>query len=526
MNKKITASAFGVSISTFLSRILGYVRDMLIANYFGAGMLTDAFFVAYRIPNLLRRLLGEGSLSASFVPVFSEYLHTREREDSKRLVEATTIVLTLIVAILTILGILFAPVIVRIIAPGFLGDSSKFQLTVTLTRIMFPFLALIALSALAMGILNSLHKFIVPALAPCWFNISLIISILFVSPLMPVPIMALAAGVVVGGLIQLVFQLPQIVRSGFGLSFLKGIFKKCASSFKHPGLRRIGYLMMPAMLGLSINQINSFVDTICGTLLREGSVSALYYSNRLIQLPLALFGTAFSTVILPIMSRSFAENKRDELKDILSLGLRMMFFTILPASIGLIILGRPIIELLFERGAFSAESTMLTYWALIFYSIGLFAYAGTKIFASAFYSLQDTKTPVKIATLSMVINTILNLLVVFHPYLRIKLHIGGLAFATAISSFINMILLIIALRRRIGGIGGRKILSSFIRICFSSIIMGLICWYVMNYMAYSAKVVQVLVSILAGVVVYIVSSYIIGSKEIGHIKEMFVAKNR
>jgi len=275
------------------------------------------------------------------------------------------------------------------------------------------------------------------------------------------------------------------------------------------------------MLGLSINQINNFVDTICATLLREGSVSALYYSNRLVQLPLALFGTAFSTVILPVMSRSFAENKKDELKDILSLGLRMMFFTILPASIGLIILGRPIIELLFERGAFNPESTLLTYWALIFYSVGLLAYAGTKIFASAFYALQDTRTPVKIATLSMIVNTVLNLLVVFHPYLKIKLHIGGLALATAISSFLNMILLVIALRRRIGGIGGRRILRSFIKVSFSSVIMGLTCWYAMHYMAYSANIIQVLASISAGVCIYIISSYIVGSEEIRHIKEMF-----
>lgn len=521
MDKKITTSAFGVSISTLISRILGYIRDMFIANYFGAGMLTDAFFVAYRIPNLLRRLLGEGSLSASFVPVFSEYLHTRKREDSKKLVEATTIVLIFIVSLLTILGIVFAPTIVRIIAPGFLGDSNKFRLTVTLTRIMFPFLALIALSALAMGILNSLHKFIVPALAPCWFNISIIISVLFIAPLMDVPVMSLAIGVVIGGFLQLLFQIPQVFKSGFGLSFLKSIFKKCTSSFSHPGLRRIVYLMMPAMLGLSINQINNFVDTICATLLREGSVSALYYSNRLVQLPLALFGTAFSTVILPVMSRSFVEDKKNELKDILSLGLRMMFFTILPASIGLIILGKPIIELLFERGAFSPESTLLTYWALIFYSIGLVAYAGTKIFASAFYALQNTRTPVKIATLSMVVNTILNLLVVFHPYLRVKLHIGGLAFATALSSFLNIILLFIALRRRIGGIGGRRILNSFIKISFSSIIMGLACWYIMHYISYSVKIMQVLISVLVGVGVYIISSYIVGSEEIRHIKEMF-----
>lgn len=536
---KITRSVAGVSISTLASRILGYLRDMLIANFFGAGLVADAFFVAYRIPNLLRRLLGEGALSASFIPVFTEYLTTRPKEEAQKLARTSGLLLLTILSILTVLGIIFSPIIVRLVAPGFVKDPEKLSLTITLTRILFPFMLAIGMAALALGILNSLHRFVIPALAPCLLSISEIFFILLICPLMDRPIVGLAWGVLAGGFAQLFFQLPAIVKGGFISSGEKNqnrlyskernrlenlsknyilLWKKWASLLEHPGVKRIGLLMVPATLGLSVSQINTFVDTICASFLREGSVTALYYADRLMQLPLALFGTSIATVALPVMSRSVSANNMGELKDTLSLAFRMILFTIVPASLGLMILGSPIISLLFERGRFTSEATRSTSWALLFYSTGIVAYAGVKVAASAFYSMQDTKTPVRIATVALLVNIVLNII------LMQFLDVGGLALATAIASFINLSMLLFYLRKRVGKLKGREVFQSLIRILLAGLVMGLACIYSSRMLEENGKLVQVTGTILICLAIYILAAYLLRCDEIKYVWRMLTRK--
>jgi len=536
---KITRSVAGVSASTLASRILGYLRDMLVANFFGAGLVADAFFVAYRIPNLLRQLLGEGALSASFIPVFTEYLANKPKAEAQRLARISALVLLVVLSVLTILGIILSPILVRIIAPGFIRSPEKLSLTITLTRILFPFMMAIGMAALALGILNSLHRFIIPALAPCLLSISEISFILFICPLMERPIIGLALGVLAGGFAQFFFQLPTIVKGGFiipvGISHSNSrleqigyprnlllnwnvLWKRWASIVNHPGVKRIGLLMLPATLGLSVSQINTFVDTICASLLREGSVTALYYANRLMQLPLALFGTAIATVVLPMMSRSVAATNMQELKDTLSLALRMILFTIVPASLGLMILGSPVISLLFERGRFTSQATQATAWALLFYSTGIVAYAGVKVVASAFYSMQDTRTPVRIASVAMVTNIVLNLI------LMRFLDVGGLAFATAIASYLNLSILLFHLRKRIGNLGGRRVIVSLAKILGAASIMAITCAYFSQLLGQMNRLVQVGGTILISVIIYILVAHILRCDEIKYVMKTIMRK--
>lgn len=522
---KITRSVAGVSASTLVSRILGYLRDMLIANFFGAGLVADAFFVAYRIPNLLRQLLGEGALSASFIPVFTEYLTTKPKEEAQRLARISGWLLLAILSILTILGIVFSPIIVRIIAPGFINNPEKLSLTITLTRILFPFMMAIGLAALALGILNSLHRFLIPALAPCFLSISEIFFILFICPLMRRPIIGLALGVLAGGFAQLFFQLPVIIREGFAIPARRSycnphqnLFKRWISILNHPGVKRIGLLMIPATLGLSVSQVNIFVDTICASMLKEGSVTALYYANRIMQLPLALFGTAIATVTLPMMSRSVAATNIQELKETLSLALRMILFTIIPASLGLIILGKPIISLLFERGRFTSQATQSTSWALLFYSTGIVAYAGVKVVASAFYSMQDTRAPVRIASLAMVVNIVLNLI------LMRFLDVGGLALATAIASFTNLSILLYYLRKKIGRLGGKKVLHSLAKISLASSVMAIACLYSSQLLGQINRLIQVSGTILICLFIYILVSHLLHCEEIKYVWKIITRK--
>ena len=536
---KITRSVAGVSVSTLASRILGYVRDMLIANFFGAGLVADAFFVAYRIPNLLRQLLGEGALSASFIPVFTEYLTTKPKEEAQKLARISGLLLLSVLSILTILGVIFSPIIVRLVAPGFIKNPEKLSLTINLSRIIFPFMMAIGLAALALGILNSLHRFIIPALAPCLLSISEIFFILFICPLMERPIVGLAFGVVVGGFAQLFFQIPSILKQGFLLPVKRSysnpsqkpmrysqnlvnswvvLQKRWNTMLNHPGVKKIGLLMIPATLGLSVSQVNIFVDTICASILKEGSVTALYYANRIMQLPLALFGTAIATVALPMMSRSAAATNIEELKETLSLALRMILFTIVPASLGLIILGSPIISLLFERGRFTSQATQSASWALLFYSTGIVAYAGVKVVASAFYSMQDTGTPVRIASIAMVANIVLNLI------LMQIMDVGGLAFATSIASFINLSILLFLLRKRIGKLGGKKVVISLAKILLAASAMAIACIYSSRLLSQISKLIQVAGTIVICVIIYILVTHLLRCEEIKYIWKIISRK--
>jgi putative peptidoglycan lipid II flippase len=454
----IAKSAGIVGLATLMSRILGLVRDLVTAYFFGAGLAADAFFVAFRIPNLLRRLLAEGALTVSFIPIFTEYLTRKSREEAFEMVRAALTLFSIILALVTVAGMLLSPYLVMIFAPGFTSDPEKFQLTVLLTRVMFPYIFLVGLVALAMGILNSLNKFAAPALSPVMLNLGMIGSIYLFRNYFDPPIMALAVGVLVGGTLQVVLQIPYLIREGrlIGISF----------NFNHPALKRIGLLMVPAAFGAAMYQISVFVNTLLASFLPEGSVSYLYYADRLMQFPLGVFAVAVATAVLPTMSRQTAEGDMAGLKDTVSFSLRLVLFITIPATIGLIVMAQPLIQLLLQHGRFVAASTRATATALIAYAVGLCALSAVQILVRVFYSLQDTKTPVKIAMISLTSNIVVCLL------LMKPMQHNGLALASSIGSMINFVLLVIVLRRRLGPIGGRAVAWSASKNTLWALVMG------------------------------------------------------
>jgi len=455
---RMTKAAGIVGAATLLSRVLGLVREAVVAWFFGAGLVSDAFFVAFRIPNLLRRLFAEGSLTVSFIPVFTEYLQKHGRKEAFDVARSAWWLLTIILLVVAVLGVLLSPIIVRVLAPGFASSPAKFELTVLLARVMFPYIFFIGLVALAMGILNTLGHFAAPALAPVFLNVTMIGSLLIISPHLDKPSVGLALGVIIGGGIQLGFQIPFMLQKGFRILVRSPLY--------HGAIRRIALLMTPAVLGAAVYQINVFVGTLLASLLPEGSVSYLYYADRLVQFPLGVFAIALATAVLPSLSRQAAAGDTEGLRESFSYALRLVFFITIPAMTGLIILREPIVRLLFERGAFDPATTQRTAQAILYYALGLWAFSGARIVIATFYSLQDTKTPVKIAVVSLLVNIALSV-VLMGPMLH-----SGLALATSLASGVNLILLTWALRKRLGRIRARDILQSVFRATASAAVMG------------------------------------------------------
>ncbi|OGR89081.1 MAG: murein biosynthesis integral membrane protein MurJ [Elusimicrobia bacterium RIFCSPLOWO2_01_FULL_59_12] len=474
-----------------LSRILGYVRDSLVANFFGAGLAADAFYAAFRISNLFRRLLGEGALSASFIPVFSEYAEKHGKEKTQRFFSVMFTTLLALLVALTALGVMFAPQITRVIAMGFERTPERFDLTVTLTRYMFPFLLFISLAALLTGVLNAFHSFFLPALAPAALSVVEIVYLLAVAPFVsPVQqVIGLAVSVAIGGFIQWVIQIPALLKKGYRLMF--------GWDLRHEGVLRVEKLMLPATIGISVDQLNAFVDTMIASFLQQGSVTALYYSNRVMQLPLALFGIALSQVALPAMSASVARGDAVQIKDTLNFSLRLTLFMIIPAMAGLMFLGAPIVKVLFEHGQFTPEATEMTSRAMLFFSLGLFAYAAVKILASAFYAHQNTRVPVAVAAVCVGLNIVLSLA------LMRRMGVGGLALATAVASWVNAALLFYLLRRKIGLLGGRRILTCLLKACAASLGMIGFCHLVMTARGPFHLIVRLAVAIAGGGLVYL-----------------------
>jgi putative peptidoglycan lipid II flippase len=509
---KITKAAGVVSIATLLSRILGLVRDIVIAAFFGAGPAADAFFVAFRIPNLLRRLFAEGSLTVSFIPVFAEYLVKRGREEAFALARSSWWIVTITLAAVSVLGVLLSPLIVKIIGMGWVSSPDKFDLTVLLTRIMFPYIFFIGLVALAMGILNTLGHFAAPACSPALLSVAMVSSVLLISPHLEKPVLGLAMGVMIGGGLQLTLQIPFMIRKGFRL-FVR-------SPLYHAAIKRIALLMTPAVFGAAVYQINILVGTLLATFLPEGSVSYLYYADRMVQFPLGVFAIALATAVLPSLSKQAAMDDMEGLRSSFSYALRLVFFITIPAMTGLIILREPIVSLLFQRGAFDAASSRLTAEAVLYYAVGLWAFSGVRIVVSAFYSLQDTKTPVKTGVVSLVANVVLSLLLM-GPMLH-----GGLALATSLASTINLTLLILALRRRLGRIGARGILESVFRSMVCAAVMGGVIWLVGLWAAPKCGkstwylLAWVLGSVGAGSILYGASAFLLRSRELGAVVDM------
>ena len=506
---KIYKNITKIAGSTVISRLFGYLRDMATAHFFGSGMISDAFCIAYRIPNLLRRLLGEGALISSFVPVYTDYLRRKTEEEQKVFLGTTFSVLCIVLVILTILGIIFSPELVKWFTPGFIDQPDKLNLAILLTRIMFPFFVAIGVSAFFMGVLYVHNIFVYPALASCFLNIGQLVFMFSVCPFMKNPIIGLAVGVVVGGGMQALFQLIPI--------FKEKIKMKFSLDWKNEGLRKVGYLMIPATIGVSVDQINAFVDMFFASWLREGSVTALYYSNHLMQLPLAVFGVAVSSVSLPILSKSATYENYTVLKEQLMDNLNIMAYFIVPSSIGLIILSTPMVRLLFERGKFTAVGTAMSSSALQFFSVGIIAYSTVKIVSTAYYSLKDTKTPVKIAGVCVLSN------VIFSAVLVRYLQVGGLALATALSSFLNASLLMFFLHKKIGNLGLKTGFLNFTKILVAGLLMGLVCFCFSKIFSYN-KILQVCVPMIFGLISYLVLTYIFRVKEIHFIME--ILRNR
>ena len=463
---RVARAAGTIGLATLVSRILGFIRDMVVAAIFGATLAADAFYVAYRIPSMLRELFAEGSMSAGFVPVFTEYLTKRSKGEARRLAHAAFTMVLLGLTIISLLGILLAPWLVKLIAPGFGDDPYKSELTTFLTRLMFPYLLFIGLAALAMGMLNSLRSFGAPAISPAIFNLSIIGTVLFISPVLTEPIIGVAFGVLIGGLAQWLIQVPALHRHSMA-------FRICWEP-SHEGIRRMAILLFPILLGLSVSQINIFFNTLFASFLPEGSVTYLYYGMRLIHFPLGIFGIALATAILPSMAVQAVNNAHQELKETLSFGLRLVFFITFPALVGLILLRIPIVHLLFQHGEFTYQATLGTAAAVMGYAVGLWAFGGVRIVVSSFYALQDTKTPVRVAILAVVANIILSLILM--PSLK---H-AGLALAASLASILNFGLLIWHLQKRLGQFDWQRILRSHGRVLIASAALGLISWWVAN----------------------------------------------
>ncbi len=413
-----------VSVMTLLSRVLGLVRDVVVASYFGASGASDAFFVAFKIPNFLRRLFAEGAFNQAFVPVLSEYRSQKDLQTVHQLVNRVAGSLGSVLLLVTLIGSLGSPFLAMLFAPGFyMSGSESFVLSAEMLRITFPYLMLISLTAFSGAILNSYDRFAVPAFTPVLLNLCLIGSAIFLSPLFDPPILALAWGVLMAGAVQLLFQLPFLAR-------LK-MFPVPQSGWKDEGVRRILKLMLPALFGVSVAQINLLLDTVLASFLQKGSISWLYYSDRLSELPLGVFGIAIATVILPSLSRKHAEKSADTFAQMLDWAIRMVLLIGVPAALALIILAEPLLTTLFHYGEMTDRDVQMAAMSLRAYGLGLLAFMLIKVLAPGYFSRQDTKTPVKIAVKAMIANMVFNLMLIY------PLAHAGLALATAISAFMN-----------------------------------------------------------------------------------------
>ncbi len=506
----VTRAAGIVGSATLLSRIFGYMRDMATAYFFGAGPLADAFIAAFRIPNMLRRLFAEGSLSISFVPVFTEILKKDGQKEAFRMAGAALRLLSLILALVAVVGVILSPWIVSAIAMGFKADPGKYELTVLLTRIMFPYVVFICLVALCMGILNVLGHFAAPALAPVALNITMIASLFIGGALASdarTRVIFLAWGVLLGGLLQLMMQLPVLWRLGF--SPLK------RGPLWHPALASVGRLMLPAVFGAAVYQVNMMIGTLLASLLDTGSITGLYYADRLVQFPLGVFAISIGTAVLPALARQMADNDRVGVAETFSFGLRFTLFITLPATVGLVVLREPLIALLFHRGAFDAGAVSMTADALLFYAVGLWAISCVRVTVPLYYAFKDTKTPVQVAIVAILINIALSLLLMGPMAHR------GLALAVSISSMVNFLLLLFLLvKRGMVQLEYKAIFYSALKSGIASLVMGWGVWRVLvsfqpsgGYLGASAAYAT-LFGVVAGVVGYAGLAWLLKSPEL------------
>ena len=491
-----------VSSMTLLSRILGFVRDTAIARVFGAGLATDAFFVAFKIPNFLRRLFAEGAFSQAFVPILAEYKNQRGEAQLCDLIDYVSGMLALALVVVTAIGVAAAPFIVYLSAPGFTASAEKFDLTVALLRITFPYLFFISLVALAGGILNTFSRFAVPAFTPVLLNVSFIVFTLWLAPYFDPPAKALAWAVLGGGVLQLAFQVPFLLR-------LKAL-PRFKFNFRHEGMRRVMRQMGPALFGVSVGQISLLLNVIFASFLLTGSVSWLYYADRLMEFPAGMLGVALGTILLPSLSKHYATKSPEEYSALLDWGMRLTFLLAVPAAVALAMLAMPLITTLFMYGKFGAEDAYATRSAVWAYSVGLLGLILVKVLAPAFYARQDIRTPVKIAVIALVVTQVLNLALIM-PFKH-----AGLALATGLGSCINAAALYYLLHKR--GIHQPRPgwISFLLKLVAAVSLMGVALWFAAGaparWIAASGaeRVTWLLGVVVLGAVVYFVALWVLG----------------
>ena len=529
---KLTRAAATVGVFTLLSRVTGLLRDVVIGFLFGAQGAADAYFVAFRIPNLLRRLTAEGALTVSFVPVFTNYMSKEGKAEAVKVTQIVFSFVTIFLGLITFLGVIFAGPLTRFFAPGFLQEPEKFQLAVSLTRWMFPYIFFVSLVALAMGILNSLRHFMAPAMSPVLFNLCNIASAILFYRLLPEPILGLAFGVLIGGAAQLLFQVPYLLKHGIHLRF--------NFNFKHPGLGRLLYLMGPAAFGAAVYQINVLVSTMLASFLPSGSVSYLYYADRFLEFPVGIFAIALGTAALPSFSMLVVTGNITELRATLAYALRIVNFICLPATAGLAVLAIPLFAVFFQRGAFDIDATMNSARALVFFSLGLWSISGTKLVAPVFYAMEDTKTPVLVGIIAFLINFAASLALMGNINAEansagfisqavasatahiglIELGHGGLALATSLSSLCNFFILVFVLNRRLEGIPLRHVAQSFVRNFINALLMAVSLFWIVGQVDWTGSGVDAYWKVLIlgtllflGCSLYLLLSYLLRSPE-------------
>jgi len=511
-NRRLVRSTLAVSAPTFMSRILGYFRDMLQAYFMGTSRGMDEFTIGNTIPNLLRRLTGEGAMTAAFIPVFTQMKKEKSRDELWKFANIFFFDLTLIMAALMVLGIALSPILVKIIAPGFKGIEGSWDLTAHLTKIMFPYIFLISLAALAMAILNSFQKFFVPAFTPVLFNLAIITVALLSARKAEEPAIVFAVGVVLGGVLQLAFQIPFLWRNGMRFKF--------GLSFTHPAVRKVARLMVPGIFGAGIVQINYAISRMIATLLGKESVASLYFSSRIQELTLGIFSIALSIALLPTFSGQALRQDIQGMKRTLVFSFKLIFFITLPAMVGLLVLRRPLVQVLFERGVFDERSTDLCALCLFYFAFGLPFISGVKILAPAFYSFKDIKTPVFVAFFVMLVYIGLSL-ILMNP-----LHVGGIALALSVSSVFNFILLFFLLEKKIGRIEKKEIITSAIKSTFFAGVMGAAVWFFMKqydfqYLVFMKQLPVLIAAVAVGILVYLFLNLLFNQEDLKGLKDAF-----
>lgn len=496
---KILRAAGTMAGLTVVSRILGLVRDMAIAYVFGTGPAADAFFVAFRIPNVLRRLFAEGALTISFVPVFTDRLHKDGRAEARKIFSITFTLLAVTLFAVSVIGSSFSPLMIRAVAPGFSSDPARFDLAVLLNRVMFPFILLVCLAALSNGALNSFGYFFPTGAAPVLLNLCMILSALYLSPVFSPGVLGLALGVMLGGLAQLIIQFPFLGKEKF--------FPSVETNFSHPAVRQVLGLMVPAAIGASVYQIDVFITLILSSYLPRGSVSYLWYADRFFEFPLGLFAVSVATAVLPSLSKKAAAGDTEGFLHALSYSLRVTFFICIPAMIGLILLREPLVRIVFERGTFTRESSVLTAQALFCYALGLPVVAGARVFVQAYYAMKDTRSPVGFAVISFLVD------ILFAVWLMGPLKHAGLALATSISTAVNFLLLALYFPRKVRGFPVTGLVLSLMKTSAAAAVMGLIVFLIFRggpggYMA------RLFLSLMGGVTAFFAASFFLRSDEL------------